>query len=444
MDNQIVDIIVRQVFENYAEAIQSAQEAIFDFETGTPYTRPYDAHDPIYHSDRLTGLPHYRHGPWSADARNGLTAWRDVANLAKTCKNLYYTVTPILYTRDVELNNASALLLSARSGNLRTLYNSLANGADVDTLDHTLPQMRSCFADHNATLPCVLNFTALHWAANELRGKVVAILLNHGANIDQRSDVFDDAAGTVEVDGLTTCESVGRCCNKAGRLSRSGASPLYYALSTGNQERTDVVDNDEYGVPAEGPALKVARRLIDAGASLITHRGFGTHAIHQAVRRSAPVSFIRYLLEDRGVDPDVRDGTGSTAVHHLPEFMDGACFRPALGTLCLLAEHGADLDAVDRSGRSAIWQTCPITGSENRVSSQGSRLYPDSVQLEKFFALIGAGAKLGQVQEQEMRALVADLPTNQRSRDSDFISIFRDDPFGHLDELLEMFDSAAQ
>jgi ankyrin repeat protein len=56
---------------------------------------------------------------------------------------------------------------------------------------------------------------------------------------------------------------------------------------------------------------------------------------------------MRYLVEELGVDVNVRDQDGYNAVHHAAGRGDNEMIR-------LLVEHGADIMAVSRSGETTV------------------------------------------------------------------------------------------
>lgn len=74
-----------------------------------------------------------------------------------------------------------------------------------------------------------------------------------------------------------------------------GANPLYFALLAGDPRMTKL--------------------LIEAGASMETHLGTDTTALHQACQR-ASIELVQLVLDH--VNPSVQDAMGNTPIHYLP------------------------------------------------------------------------------------------------------------------------------
>ncbi|KAF9878235.1 ankyrin repeat protein [Colletotrichum karsti] len=124
--------------------------------------------------------------------------WRDVANLAATCRALYELVTPVLYRRDAEQNHSSALLIAAKRGNERAVHLALENGANADEDDHTMPLQwtNECFrycekCEYQVWWrePRQLDLGALHWAAMCGKEKILTRLLTLRADVNKRATV---------------------------------------------------------------------------------------------------------------------------------------------------------------------------------------------------------------------------------------------------------------
>ncbi|KAI8187601.1 hypothetical protein K4K51_008604 [Colletotrichum sp. SAR 10_75] len=64
--------------------------------------------------------------------------WKDLSRMAASCKPFHQIITPVLYRLDVRFNYSSALLLSAKKGNLGGILKSIDLGhADLNMEDHT-------------------------------------------------------------------------------------------------------------------------------------------------------------------------------------------------------------------------------------------------------------------------------------------------------------------
>ncbi len=92
-------------------------------------------------------------------------------------------------------------------------------------------------------------------------------------------------------------------------------------------------------VPTGGPAV----HPLHAAAGV----GFGTSRVAQQ-HRAVPDGWlpaVRYLIEELGVDPDLRDKDGYNAIHHAAARGDNA-------TILYLALQGADVHAISRRGQT--------------------------------------------------------------------------------------------
>jgi ankyrin repeat protein len=92
-------------------------------------------------------------------------------------------------------------------------------------------------------------------------------------------------------------------------------------------------------VPVGGPAV----HPMHAASGV----GFGTSRVAQQ-HRSVPGGWLesmKYFVEELGVDPNLRDMDGYTAVHH-------AAARGDNETILYLVSHGADVTLIARSGQT--------------------------------------------------------------------------------------------
>ncbi|KAF4871941.1 2-5A-dependent ribonuclease [Colletotrichum siamense] len=304
--------------------------------------------------------------------------WRDVANLAATCRALYDLVTPVLYRKDARHNHASALLIATKKGNARAVSLALENGADVDEDDHTMPLQwtNECFrycekCEYQVWWrePRRLDMGALHWAAMCGREEILTQLLARGADANKRATVQPvlDAGnyGSLryvedfcdEYNASFPCESLQTNFDIRPELSTGGANPLYFLLGTS-------------GMRAKGKTTFMARALIEAGSSLVTHQGTGLHALHQAAA-SENVQVMEYLAAEHKVDPNVADATGNTALHHhlLSRFRSSIPKDEKI--LEKLISMGAYVNARNMRGSSALdlcLETATITTDKLKVA----------------------------------------------------------------------------
>ncbi len=103
------------------------------------------------------------------------------------------------------------------------------------------------------------------------------------------------------------------------------------------EERTD--PSGLPPVPDGGPAI----HALHAASGV----GFGTSRVAQQ-HRSVPDGWlpaVRYLVDELGVDPNLRDKDGFTAIHHAAARGDNA-------TILFLVSRGADVGAISRRGQT--------------------------------------------------------------------------------------------
>ncbi|KAF4983421.1 hypothetical protein FZEAL_1150 [Fusarium zealandicum] len=288
-------------------------------------------------------------------------AWKDVLNFAATCKDFYHLATPLIYRHDVKFGSSSALMRSVKQNNLAGVERALSYGADIHAGDRTESVRYQDPLTGTGTW-CPLNLedqvTPIHWSAYKGHHDLVSILLRHGADVnyrvrvDSRLPIFKavmeeqtemDAKFDYPVnfscrpfqDNIEQIEGQLFGVNSNLRMSmlERGANPLYFALLSGSH--------------------KAARRLIKAGSRLITHTGVGLHALHQACDQW-DVEMVRLILEEDGVDVDIRDARGNTPLHYIQtaEPRDGPHRVPEI--IELLMKKGANVNAVNALGLTPL------------------------------------------------------------------------------------------
>lgn len=116
--------------------------------------------------------------------------WRDLLNLAATCKYLRRVVAPLVYYHDIKNNYTSSLLISAKRNNLDGIAMALSHGADPHIGDRTTAV--SWTFDHIGrkgwkALNLEDQATPLNWAALNGHIEAMELLLEHNnANINHR------------------------------------------------------------------------------------------------------------------------------------------------------------------------------------------------------------------------------------------------------------------
>lgn len=149
-------------------------------------------------------------------------------------------------------------------------------------------------------------------------------------------------------------------------LVRHGADPHIPTMSYGTARRP----NDPSGLapmPAGGPHVPP----LHAASGV----GYGTSRVAQQ-HRTVPGGWLpaaRYFLEELGVDVNIRDADGFTALHH-------AAARGDNETILYLVKRGADVMAVNRAGQTTVDMA--------NSPEQRTQPFPETITL-----LEGLGAK---------------------------------------------------
>lgn len=179
------------------------------------------------------------------------------------------------------------LMTAARSGNVAGVRLLLAHGADVNARERFRAQ------------------TALMWAVEQKHAEVARTLIENGASIHARSDVWrqlENTAGNANATGDF-------------EMAHGGSTALLLAARNGDVE--------------------TARVLLDGGANVDDTSAAGTSALVMAAH-SGHGALARYLL-DRGANPN-HAGAGYTALH-------AAVIRGELDLVKALLARGADPNA---------------------------------------------------------------------------------------------------
>lgn len=184
---------------------------------------------------------------------------------------------------------------------------ALASGVDVNTEHET----------------CGLGVTALLCAIRKERTSIVRFLLQRGAD-PAAHDALATAVKKCSIGITRYLLQYGASANCA-----NGSTPVLHSAVT------------------RGRSLAVAKVLLENGAEVDATDAQGNTALHIAVsmgERSTMLIFTRMLLE-AGADPDLPDCVGESALHG------------AIQNLCVLhtlLKRGADINALDRAGRTVL------------------------------------------------------------------------------------------
>ena len=148
---------------------------------------------------------------------------------------------------------------------------------------------------------------------------------------------FWRAAYAVDVDAMRLLVEHGADPNLATLKLPGRRSFAFPGAAVEQEERTD--PSGLPPVPTGGPAV----HPLHAAAGV----GFGTSRVAQQ-HRSVPDGWlpaVRYLVEELGVDPDLRDHDGYSAIHHAAARGDNA-------TILYLYGKGADVGVISRRGQT--------------------------------------------------------------------------------------------
>jgi ankyrin repeat protein len=149
-------------------------------------------------------------------------------------------------------------------------------------------------------------------------------------------------------------------------LVKYGADPNIPTISYGNVRRPD----DPSGLPPTPPGGPHVPPFHAASGV-----GYGTSRVAQQ-HRHVPDGWMpaaKYFVEELGVDVNVRDADGFTALHH-------AAARGDNEVILYLVKHGADVMAVNRAGQTTVDMA--------NSPEQRTQPFPDTIKL-----LEGMGAK---------------------------------------------------
>jgi ankyrin repeat protein len=324
-----------------------------------------------------------------------LGGYKDALNFAATCKGLYLHITRGIYRHDVRYNMSAALLISAKLNNVAGVRQSLDARADVHTGDTTEPMkyyIKTPGRTQGFWIPLNLKdqVTALHWAAYMGHRDIVSLLMQRGADINYRVrlDIAEwqnqrDSARlarprlldhyplrfcsdeiAIHVD--MACKTLEGIDPDIVRLKmEQGANPLYFAIQNRNCD--------------------MAEFLINRGASMNTHTGTRSHALHQAVT-NCDLDMVKLILRYEIVDINsIRDIRDSSPLHYIDD-LEGTAVVEVVEIIKTLVQHGASVNATDVYGTLPLkiyMRKLPVEPIVSEFIRHGSHTF------EEFYLIYG-------------------------------------------------------
>lgn len=268
--------------------------------------------------------------------------------LARTNRQLYELLTPVLYKYNVQREGGSAMFWAAQHGCIETLERIVSYGAEVN--DNTASRFHVV---HRSYYPYRIRrlhdtfFTPLHIAAKFGQDGAVKWLLNHGARIEAMAhNLCACQEGVVDIANDSDFDP---------RLSPL-VTPFHIAICNGRLRTTKLLVSR--GAETDGGVaspLHTAARFNNAGAiSFLLEKCLvyidepdsqGYTPLHLACMEIEDVSALETLLEI-GADVEAQADDGRTPLAF-------ACERGYFKAALRLLAHGAD-PAVEWDGQTPI------------------------------------------------------------------------------------------
>jgi ankyrin repeat protein len=218
------------------------------------------------------------------------------------------------------------------------------------------PDLLAILLDHGAAIDQLSSYgkPALHYAVENGNTAAILLLLERGANATltdwrdgqtalhkARSEVVAAAllahgalVDAVDGEGMTPLHRLA-----SHRTGTGEAVPTARVLL---QTGADVNDSPLHLLPSYDKSPEFAQLLLDHGAAIDQLSRDGKPALHYAVEHGNTAAIL--LLLERGANATLVDSDGQTALHKA---------RTEVVATALLA-HGAPVDAVDGEGRTAL------------------------------------------------------------------------------------------
>jgi ankyrin repeat protein len=279
----------------------------------------------------------------------------------------------------------TSLMFAARNGDRQTTELLLAAGANVNeaAADGTTALLMSTVRGHTEYAKFLLDhgahvnlmpagYSPLHWAVGDWDTEVTS-----GAAEDSEWAVLGGLRGPVKLEFVKLLLARGADPN-----ARVTKNPRRFGGGGGN-----LIGATPFLLAAMAGDVTAMRLLLAAGANpaLATNQGTtplmmaaGLTAIQgvDRVPASGALEAVKLCLE-LGADVNATNGAGETAIH-------GAVYRGSNAIVQLLADHGANVNAVDKMGRT------PLSIAEGVYRAGAYIILPETAELLR---KLGAGPR---------------------------------------------------
>jgi len=358
----------------------------------------------VYNDDLPTALG-LLHAGANANAANryGITP----LSLASTNRNAAMAEALLKAGADANAKlpgGSTVLMNAARTGNAEIVRLLIEHGADVKAKGE------------------VYGETALVWAVQENHGDAAQVLIAHGAEVNARTNPLERAKDRFGLEGVLTI------------LPHGSWTPLMYAARQGSTDaaRVLIASGAELNVtdPDSTTALMIAiinghydtaELLVEKGADPNITDTTGTAALYAAVdmntlgevyghparpnsSKVTALDLMKVLLE-HGANPNARLKSTTLQRAHTPgEFLLGEGTTPLMRaakngdapTLGLLLSHGADFNARQKNGTTALM----FASGQGYGTGTFAKDYATVDELlESVKVLVAAGADVNAVNE---------------------------------------------
>jgi ankyrin len=295
-----------------------------------------------------------------------------VAPLALACTNANAAMVDRLLRAGANPNlkgqQVPPLMICARTGNLDAVRVLVAHKADVNAKEPLRDQ------------------TALMWAVAQKHAGVVRLLLQHGADVRDRSRLARVVVNRANPTDIYTAV--------VGTVSQGGSTPILFAARHGDVESArlllaagaDVNDllpdgTSALTVAAHSNHTALVQLLLESGANPNVI-GSGYTALHAAVLRGNLDSVRALLMRGAHIDSRLRHGMATTRgsrEYFLPEPLTGATplWLAAkfleLDIMRLLLERGADTSSITQDGTTMLMAAAG-TGAQAKLFDRRDRI----------------------------------------------------------------------